>query len=227
MKSRLLIMENDQHVLDVLTFSLSREGYDVIRTTDGLDGLSLAEALSPSLIILDLQPPMDSAKTCVCLREEGVGIPILVLAKEQSEKYYLECGADSCVIKPFPIKNLLTAIKDALLVAATIPVIKNNQRKELGRIIIDPNQMRIFKDGVSLELSIREYDIVSFLTSEPGRVFSRDELLYHVWNYTGYQGDMRGVDVAVRRLREKIEDDPSHPAIIMTKRGKGYYLGLG
>ena len=122
MKSRLLIMENDQHVLNVLTFSLSREGYDIIRTTDGLDGLSLAEALSPSLIILDLQPPMDSAETCVCLREEGVSIPILVLAKEQSEKYYLECGADSCVIKPFPIKNLLTAIKDALLVAATIPV---------------------------------------------------------------------------------------------------------
>ena len=82
MKSRLLIMENDQHVLNVLTFSLSREGYDIIRTTDGLDGLSLAEALSPSLIILDLQPPMDSAETCVCLREEGVGIPILVLAKE-------------------------------------------------------------------------------------------------------------------------------------------------
>ena len=104
---------------------------------------------------------------------------------------------------------------------------KNNQRKELGRIIIDPNQMRIFKDGASLELSIREYDIVNFLASEPGRVFSRDELLYHVWNYTGYQGDMRGVDVAVRRLREKIEDDPSHPAIIITKRGKVDYVGLG
>jgi two-component system response regulator VicR len=98
-------------------------------------------------------------------------------------------------------------------------------RVELGRVVIDSEKMTIYKDGSPLELSQREYDLICYLAAQPGKVFSRESLMEHVWNYDGYVGDVRAVDVAVRRLREKLEDDPANPVFIVTKRGMGYYFG--
>ena len=94
----------------------------------------------------------------------------------------------------------------------------------LGRIVIDPEQVKIMKDGIVLDLTQREFDLVSFLAKDPGKVYTREDLMHHVWEYTGFVGDVRAVDVSIRRLREKIEDDPANPTIIITKRGRGYYL---
>lgn len=104
---------------------------------------------------------------------------------------------------------------------------RNTKLQVVGRLIIDPNQVRIMKDGVTLDLSQREYDIVSFLAKEPEKIYAREDLLHHVWEYTDFLGDVRAVDVAIRRLRKKIEEDPAHPTIIINKRGRGYFLASG
>lgn len=227
MKKQIVVIESEQKAMEILSFVLSHENYNVIQANDGLAGLSLAKRYKPDLLILDLLPPMGSAMTCRCLREAGVTEPILIIAdpKDEMDKpAYMNIGADDCIAQPFAMSELLMRVKMTTQNADSEPFssTSKSKRKFLGRIIIDFTNTTITKDGVPLELTQQEYDIVCCLASVPGQVFSRSELLKAVWEYSGY--NERHVDVAVCRLRLKIEDDPANPSIIMNRRGKGYFF---
>jgi len=227
----ILIVEDEQNIVDILSFNLSREGYDTIEALDGTTGLQLALENDPDLILLDLMlPGMNGFDVCRKVRESGSSTPILMLTarEEEADKVLgLELGADDYITKPFAIRELMARVKANIRRASMAPAAPAPQEAAPsgGRLTIDRDRATIFKDGKALELSQREYDLICYLAAQPGRVFSREALMEHVWNYDGYVGDVRAVDVAVRRLREKIEDDPAVPKFIVTKRGMGYFFG--
>ena len=227
MGKTVLIVEDETNIVDILSFNLEREGYDTIEAYDGETGLQLAREQDPDLILLDLMlPRMDGFEVCRRLRAEGCAIPILMLTarEEEADKVLgLELGADDYITKPFAIRELLARV-NANIRRAHMPAAapENGARMVLGRITVDTERAVVEKDGHPLELTQREYDLIRFLAARPGKVFSREALMENVWNYEGYVGDVRGVDVAVRRLREKLEDDPAQPQFIVTRRGLGY-----
>ena len=233
MGKKVLIVEDEQNIVDILSFNLSRDGYDTLEAYDGPTGLQLALEQNPDLVLLDLMlPGMDGFDVCKKIRESGSAIPIIMLTarEEETDKVLgLELGADDYITKPFSMRELLARVKANIRRVSMKSTVEEKKvdpsRLELGRVSIDTQQMTIFKDGKALELSQREYDLICYLAGQPGKVFSREVLMEHVWNYEGYVGDVRAVDVAVRRLREKIEDDPASPTFIVTKRGMGYYFG--
>lgn len=234
MRKKLLVIEDNKRVLEILSFALGREGYEILRTNDALAGVQLAEEQAPDMIVLDLMPPvkgdtsiMGNRDVCRCLREEGIAVPVLVFtSSDEEQEEVLSAGADDCIRKPFAMRELLSKIKVNTWHLEALASSRTGAAKlqVLGRITIDPDQMKVTKDGIVLNLSQREYNLVSFLAKVPGKVYTREELMHHVWEYTGYVGDVRAVDVSIRRLRGKIEDDPSNPTIIITKRGRGYFL---
>jgi len=233
MGKKILIVEDEQNIVDILSFNLGRDGYDTIEAYDGVTGLQLALEQNPDLVLLDLMlPGMDGFDVCRKIRESGSATPIIMLTarEEETDKVLgLELGADDYITKPFSMRELLARVKANIRRVSMKNAVEEKKndakRVELGRVSIDTEQMTIFKDGAALELSQREYDLICYLATQPGKVFSREMLMEHVWNYEGYVGDVRAVDVAVRRLREKIEDDPASPTFIVTKRGVGYYFG--
>jgi two-component system response regulator VicR len=228
----ILIVEDEQNIVDILSFNLSREGYDTLEAYDGKTGLQLALEQNPDLILLDLMlPEMNGFDVCRKLREAGSAVPILMLTarEEETDKVLgLELGADDYITKPFAMRELMARVKanirrmDMAPVQSAPPTEEKGKRLDLGRVAIDLDGATVFKDGKPLDLTQREYELICFLASQPGKVFSREALMEHVWNYEGYVGDVRAVDVAVRRLREKLEDDPAAPKFILTKRGMGY-----
>ena len=230
MGKRILIIEDEKNIVDILVFNLSREGYDTLEAYDGEAGLQLALEQDPDLILLDLMlPKRNGFDVCRAIREQGRATPILMLTarEEETDKVLgLELGADDYITKPFSMRELLARVKanirrTAMQESAPHP---SPGLLELGRIALDPDRMAVTKDGKPLELTQREYEIIKLMASAPGKVFSREALMEQVWNYDGYVGDVRAVDVAVRRLREKIEDDPAEPKFIVTRRGLGYYF---
>lgn len=230
MGKTVLIVEDEQNIVDILSFNLEREGYDTLEAYDGNTGLQLALEQNPDLVLLDLMlPGMDGFEVCRRIRETGSAVPILMLTarEEEADKVLgLELGADDYITKPFGMRELLARVKanirrTAMQESAPHP---STGLLELGRIALDPDRMAVTKDGKPLELTQREYEIIKLMASAPGKVFSREALMEQVWNYDGYVGDVRAVDVAVRRLREKIEDDPAEPKFIVTRRGLGYYF---
>ena len=233
MSKRILIVEDEKNIVDILSFNLSKEGYETLEAYDGEAGLQLALEQNPDLILLDLMlPKMDGFDVCRNLRKENRSTPVIMLTarEEETDKVLgLELGADDYITKPFSMRELLARVKANIrrneMVAGAPAPTPSGSRMELGRISIDPDQMVVCKDGRILELTQREYELIKFLAAQPGKVFSREALMEHVWNYEGYVGDVRAVDVAVRRLREKIEDDPASPKFIVTKRGMGYLFG--
>ncbi len=233
MAKKVLIVEDEQNIVDILSFNLAREGYDTLEAYDGRTGLQLAREENPDLILLDLMlPELDGFEVCRQLREEGYATPIIMLTarEEETDKVLgLELGADDYITKPFSMRELLARVKANIrrvsMKSAQPEKEKPESVKQLGRVSVDTEQMTVYKDGKPLELSQREYDLIRFLAAQPGKVFSREALMENVWNYEGYVGDVRAVDVAIRRLREKIEDDPASPTFIVTKRGMGYYFG--
>ena len=234
MGKTILIVEDEQNIVDILSFNLSREGYDTLEAYDGLTGLQLALENNPDLILLDLMlPGMGGFEVCRKVREAGSSIPIIMLTarEEETDKVLgLELGADDYITKPFSMRELLARVKANIRRMSMAPAAPAAEEPKgdlvrLGRVTIDREKATIFKDGRPLDLTQREYDLICFLASQPGKVFSREALMEHVWNYEGYVGDVRAVDVAVRRLREKIEDDPASPKFIVTKRGMGYLFG--
>ena len=175
---------------------------------------------------------MNGFDVCREIRKTGSTIPILMLTarEEEADKVLgLELGADDYITKPFSVRELMARVKANIRRVGMAPVAAVNQPapdvEKSGRVVVDKERATVLKDGKGLELSQREYDLICFLISQPGKVFSRETLMEHVWNYDGYMGDVRAVDVAVRRLREKIEDDPATPTFIVTKRGMGYFFG--
>lgn len=234
MSKRILIVEDEKNIVDILVFNLNREGYDTLEAYDGEAGLQLALEQDPDLILLDLMlPKMNGFDVCRAIRSAGRTTPILMLTarEEETDKVLgLELGADDYITKPFSMRELLARVKANIRrsdMQPTAPSAPVSSRVQLGRISLDPDLMVVFKDGKSLDLTQREYEIIKLMAAAPGKVFSREVLMENVWNYDGYVGDVRAVDVAVRRLREKLEDDPADPKFIVTRRGLGYYLADG
>ena len=233
MGKTILIVEDEQSIVDILSFILTKEGYDTLEALDGPTGLQLALEQNPDLVLLDLMlPGMDGFEVCRRIREGGSSVPIVMLTarEEEDDKVLgLELGADDYVTKPFRNRELLARVKanirrGAMSAAPSAdmgaPAVQSGKR-----MVVDQGRATVYKDGTPLDLTQREYDLICFLAAQPGKVFSREALMEHVWNYEVYVGDVRVVDVAVRRLREKIEDDPAAPEFIKTKRGMGYYFG--
>ena len=232
MGTTVLIVEDEQNIVDILSFNLSREGYDTLEAYDGPTGLQLALEQNPDLILLDLMlPGMNGFDVCAKIRETGNAIPILMLtAREEEEDKVLglELGADDYITKPFSMRELLARVKANIRRVGMAPPAGGSIATPVQdgrRVSIDEERATVYKDGSPMDLTQREYDLIRYLAAQPGKVFSREALMEHVWNYEGYVGDVRAVDVAVRRLREKLEDDPANPQFIKTKRGMGYYFG--
>lgn len=230
MSKRILIVEDEKNIVDILSFNLGREGYDTLEALDGKTGLQLALEQDPDLILLDLMlPEMNGFDVCRSVREQGRTTPIIMLTarEEETDKVLgLELGADDYITKPFSMRELLARVKANIrrgdMTGAAAAPTKGGAKLDLGRVVVDTDLLVVYKDGKALDLTQREYELIKYLASQPGKVFSREALMEHVWNYEGYVGDVRAVDVAVRRLREKLEDDPASPSFIVTRRGLGY-----
>ena len=228
-KKRVLIVEDEKNIVDILRFNMNREGYETIEAYDGETGLALARAEKPDLILLDVMlPKMIGFDVCRALREEGDNVPVIILtAREEEEDKILglEIGADDYITKPFSMRELIARVRANIRRTAMNAGAGAEERgmSAGGGLTIDPETNQVYKHGVLIELTQREYELLTFLASHPDKVFSRVDLMEQVWTY-GYVGDdARTVDVTVRRLREKIEDDPGSPAYILTRRGAGYY----
>ena len=236
MAKTILVVEDERNIVDILTFNLRREGYDTLEAYDGEAGLRLALEENPDLILLDLMlPKMDGFDVCRAVRAKNRSTPIIMLTarEEETDKVLgLELGADDYITKPFSMRELLARVKvnirrTEMLTEQPSAAAGSGQRLERGRILIDEALLMAFKDGKALDLTQREYELLKYLAASPEKVYSREALMEHVWNYEGYVGDVQAVDVAVRRLREKVEDDPANPAFILTRRGMGYLFREG
>ena len=231
MKKTVLVIEDEKPIVDILVFHLQRSGYETLTASDGESGLKLALEKMPDLILLDVMlPKMDGFTVCKAVRRENLAVPILMLTarEEENDKVMgLELGADDYVTKPFAIKELLARVganirRVSVAAAETVEA----DVLESGRLRIHTGRMEVSVDGAPVDLSQREYDLLLYLTRNAGTVASREELMHKVWNYD-YMGDLRVVDVAIRRLREKIEPNPAEPVYILTKRGAGYLFSGG
>ena len=230
-KQRVLIVEDEKNIVDILRFNLQKEGYDTLEAYDGVTGLDLALAEHPDLILLDLMlPKRNGFEVCRALREQGRATPVLILTAREAEQdkiLGLDLGADDYITKPFSIRELMARVKANIRRAARTPPPEPPAAEEtlrFGRLEIHRGEGTAAKDGQDLELTPREFELLAHLAGHAGRVFTRQELMERVWNYERYVGDVRAVDVAIRRLREKLEDDPAQPRYILTRRGAGYYF---
>ncbi|MBE6032717.1 MAG: response regulator transcription factor [Clostridiales bacterium] len=225
---KVLIIEDEKSISDIIKFNLNKEGFDVDTAYDGKTGLDKALSGSPDLILLDVMlPVMDGFAVCKKVRESST-VPILMLTAKEEEVdkvLGLELGADDYITKPFGMRELIARIKANIRRIDLVESFQNapSNIQDFGTLAIDLNRYEVRKNGIALELTIREFELLKYLAERENRVFSREQLLEEVWGYE-YYGDIRTVDVTVRRLREKLEDDPGNPAFIMTKRGIGYYF---
>ena len=221
MEKTVLIVEDERAIVEILKFNLKREGYETMEALDGETGLKLALEGDPDLILLDVMlPKLNGFDICAAIRKAGRVTPVIMLTarEEETDKVFgLEAGADDYITKPFSMRELMARVK------ANIRRRDKGELLQAGNLSIDPASFTVTKNGAPVELTQKEFDLLLYLIRERGRVFTREDLMQKVWNYD-YFGDMRTVDVTVRRLREKIEDDPGKPALILTKRGVGYYF---
>lgn len=227
MDKLILVIEDETAIVDILKFNLTKSGYRVIVAYDGEEGYNLAVTEKPDLILLDVMlPKMDGFEVCKKIREKQSTPIIMVTARdEEVDKIVgLELGADDYITKPYSVRELIARIK-ANLRRNSVDAASSSDSTPLvfGSLSINPTQYEVTKDGTVIDLTLREFELIKFLATQPGKIFSREVLLEKVWGYE-YFGDMRTVDVTVRRLREKVEDNPAAPIYIMTKRGVGYYF---
>ncbi len=227
-KKTILVVEDEKAIADILVFNLQREGYNTLVAYTGTEGLEKALTGSPDLILLDVMlPGMDGFEVLEKVREKHE-TPIIMLTarEEEADKVAgLERGADDYITKPFSMRELMARVKANMRRTASEGA-KERPRTPAKReegLRIQRDSGMVYKNGRALELSAREFDILCFLSASPGHVFTREELMEKVWGYE-YYGDLRAVDVAIRRLREKVEDRPATPKYILTKRGMGYYF---
>ena len=231
MGNTVLIVEDERAIVEILKFNLQREGYETLEALDGETGLELASTRDPDLILLDVMlPKMNGFDVCAALRRAGSSVPILMLTarEEENDKVFgLEAGADDYITKPFSMRELMARVKANIRRRSLDAALRGPAEQLLrqGELTVDLSSMTVQKAGAPVEVTQKEYDLLVCLLSSPGRVYSREELMSKVWNYSYFGDDMRPVDVTVRRLREKIEDDPGNPRYIRTKRGAGYYSG--
>lgn len=227
MNEKILVVDDERSIVDILKFNLQKEGFQVFTGFDGQEALDMFEVCHPDLILLDvMMPRLSGYDVCRKLREKSM-VPIIMLTartEEMDTVLGLELGADDYVTKPFGIRELMARVRANLRRSvAAKPQETANEVLRCGAISLDPEKYEASKNGQVLELTLREVELLKFLMYQPGQIFSREYLLEKVWGYE-YYGDARTVDVTVRRLREKIENVPSAPEYLLTKRGLGYYF---
>ncbi|HES9065222.1 TPA: response regulator transcription factor [Streptococcus pyogenes] len=230
---KILIVDDEKPISDIIKFNLTKEGYDIVTAFDGREAVTIFEEEKLDLIILDLMlPELDGLEVAKEIRKTS-HVPIIMLSAKDSEfdkVIGLEIGADDYVTKPFSNRELLARVKAHLRRTETIEtaVAEENassgtQELTIGNLQILPDAFVAKKHGQEVELTHREFELLHHLANHMGQVMTREHLLEIVWGYD-YFGDVRTVDVTVRRLREKIEDTPSRPEYILTRRGVGYYM---
>jgi two-component system OmpR family response regulator len=228
--NKVLLVEDDRTLLDVLKYNLTKEGHDVITACDGVEALNVARDKKPDLIVLDVMlPKLDGFEVCRILRRE-MTVPILMLtakAGETDKVVGLELGADDYMTKPFSMREFLARIRAMLRRAEMTRIAASSAQETAPSIIktggleIDFARHKVSQSGTTIDLSPKEFDLLAFLVKNREQVFSRDQLLEKVWGYD-YAGDTRTVDVHVRWLRQKIEANPANPLHLLTVRGIGY-----
>lgn len=227
--AKILVVDDEASIVTMLAYNLKKEGYDVVTAEDGEVALEKFESEKPDLLLLDIMmPKMDGYEVCRKIREKS-NVPIIMLtarADEVDKVVGLEMGADDYVTKPFGNRELIARVKANLRRSDIAPVTNNEKdgnNQVYGDLNIDFDGYEVTKRGEVINLTLREFELLTFLATQTPTIFTRENLLEKVWGYE-YFGDVRAVDVTIRRLREKIEDDPSKPKYIVTKRGVGYYF---
>ena len=230
-KKTILIVDDEQHIVDILVYNLEKEGYKTLQANDGLTAVDIALSEKPDLILLDIMlPKMDGLAVCKRIRHT-LNVPILMLTAkdEEIDKILgLELGADDYVTKPFSVRELMARIKANLRKVELSSTNVNEKEEHTNKIIVGDLKLDLDKFEVKVkdevvDLTLREFEVLKYLANQPGQVITREVLLEKVWGYE-YYGDIRTVDVTVRRIREKIEKDTTAPKRLITKRGIGYYL---
>ncbi len=227
MDKLILVIEDEAPIVDILKFNLTKSGYRVLAAYDGEEGYRLALSEKPDLILLDVMlPKMDGFEVCKKIREKH-STPIIMLTardEEVDKVLGLELGADDYCTKPFSVRELLARVKANIRrTSSDAPMGDSGELITYQNLTISPTRYEVSKEDTVIDLTLREFELLKFLALQPGQIFTRETLLEKVWGYE-YFGDVRTVDVTVRRLREKVEDNPASPNFIMTKRGVGYYF---
>ena len=229
-KKTILAVDDESSILDLLKFNLEKEGFNFISAEDGEEGINKVLNEKPDLLLLDVMiPKMDGLSVCKKIRQENINIPIIMLSArgEEIDKVLgLEMGADDYITKPFSPREVIARIKANLRKFDKNKSAEEEQKNQIavGSLILDLDKFEAIVRGTTVtDLTRREFEVLKFLAQKPGQIVTRETLLEKVWGYE-YYGDIRTVDVTVRRIREKIEKNTSNPKIIITKRGVGYYL---
>lgn len=229
--SKVLVVDDEKPISDIIKFNLTKEGYDVVTAADGREALDMYNDENPDLVLLDqMLPEVDGIEVLRQIRSKS-DIPVIMVTAKDSEidkVLGLEMGADDYVTKPFSNRELVARVKANLrsrksVAQSTEESFNSTEDIHLGDLTIHPQAYMVSKNGADIELTHREFELLYYLAQHIGQVMTREHLLQQVWGYD-YFGDVRTVDVTVRRLREKIEDNPSRPNWLATRRGVGYYL---
>ena len=238
-KKTILVVDDEENIMVLLVFNLEKEGYNTLKAYDGITAVEMAINEKPDLILLDVMiPRLDGVSVCKKIRYylNMATMPIIMVSAKDSESdkiVGLEMGADDYITKPFQIRELMARVKANLRKADALTIEEDESSQEedgnkkgkivVGELELDLDKFEVKVRGNVIELTIREFEVLKFLAMQPSQVVTREVLLEKVWGYE-YFGDIRTVDVTVRRIREKIERDTSNPCILVTKRGVGYYI---
>ena len=232
---KILIVDDEKNITSIIAYNLQKEGYETIESYDGNTGLGLALSENPDLIILDIMMPgLDGFEVCKHIRDENPDVPIIMLTarvEEVDKVLGLEIGADDYVTKPFGVRELMARVKANLrrkTSAAPKEKLKTSEESLLtcGDLTINPDLYEVRRGGQLMDLTRREFELVKYLATQNDQVFTRENLLENIWGFE-WLGDVRTVDVTIRRLRTKLEANPNEPKYVLTKRGVGYYFMSG
>ena len=227
---KILVVDDEKPISDIVKFNLTKEGYEVLTAFDGEEALEIFAAEQPDLILLDLMLPQKDGLEVAREIRKSSEVPIIMVSAKDSEfdkVIGLELGADDYVTKPFSNRELLARVKANLrrsnVAAETTSANADKKEIRIGNITIAPEKYAAYKNDKHIDLTHREFELLHYLAQHVGEVMTREHLLETVWGYD-YFGDVRTVDVTIRRLREKVEDTPSRPQYVSTRRGVGYYM---